>query len=379
MRKEETEVKKICHVTSAHPPEDGRIFRRACVSAAKAGYDTYLVEQGETYDKSGVHIVGIGMPEKAGRLYRMTTFAKKAYEKAVSLDADLYQLHDPELIPYAKKLKKMGKSVIFDSHENYVEQIRNKPYLPKPAAIILSKWFSFYSKRIYSMIDGFTFPGNDEYESVFDNLNKRVVTTDNLPWLSELYDKYDETIQREPNTACYIGGLDEARGITQIVKACSAAKCKLYLAGNFSSDEYKKSLEQIAEFSCVEFLGILGREEIVQLLQKVSVGLCMLLDIGQYYKMQNFPTKVYEYMSMAIPVIVNDSAYNNKKVRELQIGYCVDPMNVEAAGRTIRQLLDNTEERNDFGRNGRNAIKNEFCWDREQHKLLELYKDILGE
>ena len=27
-------MKKICHVTSAHPPEDGRIFRRECVSAA---------------------------------------------------------------------------------------------------------------------------------------------------------------------------------------------------------------------------------------------------------------------------------------------------------------------------------------------------------
>lgn len=372
-------MKKICHVTSAHPPEDGRIFRRACVSATKAGYDTYLVEQGETYDKNGVHIVGIGKPEKAGRLYRMTTFAKKAYETAAALDADLYQLHDPELIPYAKKLKKQGKAVIFDSHENYVEQIRNKPYLPKPVAFLLSKWFSFYSKGIYSMIDGFTYPGNDEFESVFDNLNKRVITTDNLPWLSELYDKYDETIQREPNTACYIGGLDEARGITQIIKACSAAKCKLYLAGKFSSDEYKKSLEQMPEYSCVEYLGILGREEIVQLLQKVSVGLCTLLDIGQYYKMQNFPTKVYEYMSMAIPVIVNDSPYNIKKVSELEIGYCVDPMDTELAGKTIRQLLDDPVRCRTFGLNGREAIKNKYCWDREQHKLLSLYKEILGE
>ena len=62
-------MKKICHVTSAHPPEDGRIFRRACVSAANAGYDTYLVEQGDTYEKNGVHIVGIGKPEKSGRIY----------------------------------------------------------------------------------------------------------------------------------------------------------------------------------------------------------------------------------------------------------------------------------------------------------------------
>lgn len=372
-------MKKVCHVTSAHPPEDGRIFRRACVSAANAGYDTYLVEQGDTYDKNGVHIVGIGKPEKPGRLYRMTTIAKKAYLKAKEIDADLYQFHDPELLPYAKKLKKMGKAVIFDSHENYVEQFRNKPYLPKLAAVLLSKWFASYSRKVYGMIDGLTYPGNDEYKSVYHGLNKRVVATDNLPWMSELYDRYDAEVSREPNTACYVGGLDEVRGVTQIIKACSVAKCKLYLAGNFSSDEYRKSLEEMDEYACVEYLGVIGREEVVKLLQKVSVGLCTLLDTGQYYKMQNFPTKVYEYMSMSMPVVLNDSPFNKKAVPELQIGYCVDPMNTEEMAKIIRNLLDDSDTCVRFGKNGRAAIKNKYCWDREQKKLISMYKEILGE
>lgn len=372
-------MKKICHVTSAHPPEDGRIFRRACVSAANSGYETYLVEQGETHDKNGVHIVGIGKPEKPGRFYRMTIFAKKAYEKAKDIDADLYQLHDPELLPYAKKLKLMGKAVIFDSHEDYVSQFRNKPYLPKIASVLLSKWFSSYSRKIYGMIDGLTYPGNDEYKSVYDGLNKRVVSTDNLPWLCELYDRYDETIKREPNTACYVGGLDEVRGITQIIKACGAAQCKLYLAGNFSSEEYRKSLEKMDEYSCVDYLGMIGREEVVSLLQKVSVGLCMLLDVGQYYKMQNLPTKVYEYMSMSMPVVINNSPFNVKINNELHIGYCVNPMDVDSTSKTIRSLLDNQDICKGYGENGRAAIKNRFCWDREQEKLISMYREILGE
>lgn len=372
-------MKKVCHVTSAHPAEDGRIFRRACVSTANAGYDTYLVEQGDTYEKNGVHIVGIGKPKKSGRLYRMTSFAKKAYLEAKAIDADLYQLHDPELLPYAKKFMKMGKAVVFDSHENYVEQIKNKPYLPKIVATILSIGFSRYSTKIYGMLDGLTYPGNDEYKSVYDGLSKRVVATDNLPWLSELYDKYDAAIIREPNTACYVGGLDEARGITQIIRACSAAKCKLYLAGNFSSDEYRNSLEQMEEYSCVEYLGILGRDGIVNLLQKASLGLCTLLDIGQYYKMQNLPTKVYEYMSMSMPVVLNDSPCNIEINNKIHIGYCVDPMNVEKTAEAIRLLLDNPDQCEDFGKNGREAINNRYCWDREQNKLLTMYRDILGE
>lgn len=43
---------KVCHMTSAHGEEDVRIFHKECVSLAKAGYDTYLVERGESREKT---------------------------------------------------------------------------------------------------------------------------------------------------------------------------------------------------------------------------------------------------------------------------------------------------------------------------------------
>ena len=150
----------------------------------------------------------------------MTSFAKKAYERALDVNADLYHLHDPELLPFALKLKKHGKAVVFDSHENYVEQIRNKPYLPGKVAAFASKLYDQYSKRVFAKIDGLTYAGNGETATIFDNMCLRVVPTDNYPWLSELYDKYDDTVEKEKGTACYVGGLDEVRGITQIIKAC---------------------------------------------------------------------------------------------------------------------------------------------------------------
>lgn len=370
---------KICHVTSAHPPEDGRIFRRACVSSALAGYDTYLVERGDSYDKQGVHIIGIGNPQKTGRLYRMTVFARKAYIVASHLDADIYQLHDVELLPYAIKLKRQGKIVIFDSHENYTEQIRNKAYLPKPLLKIAAGIFDKYSKYVYSRIDALTYPGTGEPSSVFDGLCKRVVPTDNLPWLNELYDKFDPNNVKEKRSVCYIGGLEEQRGITQIVKAAHMAKCKLYLAGPFYTDEYRKELEQMPEYSCVEYLGILGRDDIATLLNKVCIGLCMLLDVGQYYQMRNLPTKVYEYMSMGIPVVLNDSPYNKEFLKKTKIGIASNPLKVSETSEAICTLLSNDTLREECSQNGRKAIHDRYCWDQGQEKLLNIYKELLNQ
>ena len=89
---------KVCHVTSVHPPEDVRIFQKECVSLARAGYDVTLVQQGGDYEKDGVHILGFG-DIAPNRFQRMLMTAWRAYRRALEADADVYHLHDPELLP----------------------------------------------------------------------------------------------------------------------------------------------------------------------------------------------------------------------------------------------------------------------------------------
>lgn len=369
---------KVCHMTSAHPPEDVRIFHKECVSLAKAGYDVYLVERGESYEKNGIHIVGVGQPS-GGRLSRMTSFAKKVYEAALTLDADVYHFHDPELLPYGLKLKRKGKRVIFDSHEKYTEQIKRKPYLPGWCTRIIAKAYGIYEEYMLKRIDGLIFPCLKDGKHPFAGMCSHITTVNNVPRLEELYDCYDQHIPKYERSIVHIGSLTHARGVTHVVKAAELSCCTAYLGGTFSPASYQMEVEALPEFSHVRYLGQLSRPQVLETLQRCQVGMATLLNVGQYNQYDNLATKVYEYMSLGLPTILSNSPYNQKIVEKYQFGVCVDPENMDEIAGAIRYLLDYPEEARQMGENGRRAVKEEFNWGVEEKRLLALYEDILKE
>jgi len=367
---------KICHMTSAHPKGDVRIFQKECISLAQAGYDVYLVERGESLEKNGVHIVGIG-EVTGGRLTRMTQVARRVYEKALSVDADIYHFHDPELLPYALKLKKKGKKVIFDSHERYTEQLRSKPYLPGWVTVPIAWFYGMYERFVLKRIDAVIFPCTMNGVNPFEKQCKRAAIISNAAILGEFYDLYDPQSPKRERQVCYVGGLTEPRGITVDMLAASKAGASLALAGLYSPESYQEQLAAMPEFSCVDYRGKLDRKGIQALLAESQIGLCVLLDHGQYLKSDNLGTKAYEYMSMALPVILSHCPYNDRIIEQYRFGLCVEPGNAEDLANAISYLLDHPEEARKMGENGRKAVKEAFNWGVEEQKLFALYEDIL--
>lgn len=369
---------KVCHMTSAHHSEDVRIFHKECTSLAKAGYDVYLVARGSTYEKNGVHMIGVGQPA-GGRLRRMTGFAKKVYEAALAVDADIYHFHDPELLPYGLKLKKAGKKVIFDSHEKYTEQIRNKRYLPCWCRRLVAGAYGLYERYVLCRIDGLIFPCLKDGVHPFAGQCRHIATVNNAPVLEETYDRYDEGIPKEPRSICHVGILTDTRGVSHQMKAAAQADCTLFLAGAFNPAEYREEVLSMPEAQNAQYLGVLDRNGVVELLQRCQVGMAAILNVGQYNQYDNLATKVYEYMSLGIPTILSKSPYNERIAAQYQFGICVDPENVDEIAEAIRYLLDHSEEARQMGENGRRAVKEAFNWSVEEKKLLALYEDILKE
>ena len=367
---------KVCHMTSAHGEEDVRIFHKECVSLAKAGYDTYLVERGESREKDGVHIVGVGEISKSRRK-RMIEGAKKVYEAARAVDADIYHFHDPELLPYGMKLKRAGKKVIFDSHEFYREQMHEKKYLPTWLRNCVAAVYGAYEDHVLRYCDAVISPCTLNGKSFFENRCRRVAIISNAAILGEFFDLYDPNTTKEDRQVCYVGGLTEARGISADIKAAYQANAVIALAGSFSPECYGETLKEMLEYACVRHLGSIDRSGVRELLRESQIGLCTLQDVGQYLKVDTFGIKVYEYLSMALPVILSHSFYNDYMIERYHFGICVDPINVDEIADAIRYLLDHPDEARQMGENGRRAVKEEFNWGVEEKKLLALYEDIL--
>ena len=357
---------KLCHMTDIHQQEDIRIFHKECTSLAEHGYDVYQVSKGRTYESKGVHMVGIG--EVSGsRLLRMTRAARKVYETAGKLDADLYHFHDPELLPYGLKLKKQGKKVIFDSHEDVPAQIMDKDWIPKPLRKIVSTLYRLYETHAVRHLDAVV-AATPYIAKQFKGRAKKVVVINNYPKLDDIR-FHDTPFQERESVICYAGGISDIRGEKIMTEAMKSVDGTLILAGEHPVEEMKAG-----NSSVIKYIGRVDRSEVNELYGRSVVGLCMLMPTGNYVNSQ--PIKMYEYMAAGLPFICSDYPLWKKVAENTKAGLCIDPHDTKSLSKMINELLEHREKAEEMGKCGRIAVEKYYNWDREKEKLVSLYNTL---
>jgi hypothetical protein len=127
-------VTRVCHITTVHPVDDHRILHKECVSLRDAGYEVSLVApRAGDANVEGISVVGFDRGPARNRLERTVRRPRAAYAAAVAVDAELYHFHDPDFLPFAVRLARAGRRMVYDAHEDVPEQIRHKEWIPAPA------------------------------------------------------------------------------------------------------------------------------------------------------------------------------------------------------------------------------------------------------
>lgn len=372
-------MEKICHITTVHKNRyDVRIFEKECSFLANSGYDVTLIVNDDKEDetKNGVKVISLNK-KPHGRIDRAIRISKYAYKKAISIDADLYHVHDPELLRIAIKLAKKGKKVIFDSHEFTAMQILyDKTYLPKLVRRILSKKYRRWEIKTLNKLSGLIYPCFYDGGDYFKDVHTKKVIVGNQPLLSML-DSYKHSEDEDGEfCVCYVGDISFNRGIVQMVKACASAKVKLVLIGEIPTDVYDV-ISQIDGFGLVVCKGKMKHDDAMAIASKCSAGLSLLQNQGQYAKLDNLPTKIYEYMAMGLPTVISNFPFYEKVLTKYRFGIAVEPDNTEEIAKAILYLKNSKQERNDMAEAGIEAIKEEMNWEKEGKKMLNFYEEVL--
>lgn len=364
---------RICHLTTVHVRYDTRIFVKECCGLAANGYDvTLIVADGKgDEEKNGVKILDIGKP--SGRIVRILSYHKKILRKGLQLDAGIFHFHDPELLRIGPRLAKMGKTVIYDSHEDIPRQVLDKAYIPYLIRKPLSALIERFEDKIINKLSG-VITVTPDLEIRFLKNNKNVVQVLNFPKVEEFITDDSARIAKE-NAVCYVGAISKVRGVLGMVDAMKYSKgTKFLLGGKFENEELRNRALASKGWEHVEELGFLSREEVKNTLLRSVAGLVVLEPTESY--LESIPVKMFEYMVAGIPVIASDFPYWRELIEAEDCALFVDPSKPKEIGIAIEKLVNNKDQATEMGLRGQKAVLSKFNWSIEEKKLVEFYNQL---
>lgn len=367
-----------CFITGVYPRYDGIMFLRQGKSLVEAGFKVSYIVCDSLPDevKDGINIISTNFVPK-GRKDRIWKTRKVLVSYALKVDADIYQISDPELMGMVGAFKKRGKKVIFNLREYYPDLVVSaKPYLPrfirKPLSFIIDRYQSRILPKydvVFTITDWILKILRDQYR-----IQSCYLLT-NYPRINkEFHLSYEEYASRE-NRLCYEGTIYRVSRQENVFEALSSIDNIKYLLAGKIEEQYEwikdhpywGKVEFMDGFKISELPAIFGRSTISNVFRDFE---------GREGSMGVM--KVFESMEQGLPVLFADVPVYREINEKYSCGICVDPNNVESIRSAILYLISNKREAYKMGQRGREAVELEFNWETQAIEYIKVIKNTLG-
>lgn len=372
---------RVCVLTAAHHPFDQRVFYKQAVSLAQSGYQVTLVGPAPAElrgEHRGVWLEALPVPASPGQRLALQ---RHLFRIGRRLQADIYHIHDPELLLLALALRCLGRRVVYDVHENFPAVALTRAWVPPVLRRPLSLVVDVVERRLAACLNGVVGVIEDQQPRF---ASRRFTVVRNYPRLE--WFRPDVGLQQEAELI-HVGSLSRERGAHFLLQVMHALRqthpnVRLDALGPFHTRADEVAFHAtVREFGLTEHVHLrtdrLAYDELGRFISRHQIGL-----IPGQVSAKNLtpfvPTKLFEYLACGVPVVASALPSIVALRQWGEWGHVVDPDDPAAHARAIAALLDNPDEGRRLGAVGRALVEERCNWEAESRKLMGFYDEVLG-
>ena len=379
---------KILVLTTAHQPDDDRIYYKQVISLLTKYAEVHIVapvRAGETFALDP-RVVLHAIPRRPGLLGRLLTTFRAAVQ-VMRLKPDVCHFHDLEFVAMVPLIRLLTRTrLIYDAHEVYPESMLISPKIPgwlRPAAARIVDLIEKNCARLCARI----ITADEPNTASFAKCGVPVTTLFNFPRLS-LFQPDARRVAELRNSypgrriLLYQGTMSRERGLFHMLAGMHllqelVPEALLMLVGLNDADLRAEAEAQTRRDQTEHHVAILPwvpHADIPAYIALAEIGLASLQPNPKFNK--NIPIKMFEYMACGVPVLAADLPAIANFLAGSGAGVLYDSTDAQAFAREAQRMLANRADREAMARAGRDAVARHWNWGEMEKQLLQIYAEL---
>lgn len=306
---------------------------------------------------------------KIKKLYMRVSQLIKIVKKEKPL---IVQASDIRELPYILILKTIfpKTKIIYDSHEDYVGQI--KLFENKKLKAHFYKYLEIFSLKFIDIM----FCTDKYLLNYYKRYFSKIYLMRNFPNLSHI-ERMKKHFESDTLKVVYIGTMNEHKGVLDVIDHVInlnetpeiIKKVELHLYTDLKKETIPINHDNnIIFFHPYENLDILYKS-----LTKYDIGVCMWRKYDKFER--NLPIKNFDYMFVGLPVVTSNFGNLKVYIEKSNSGLCIKPQDYNSFKDAIISLFDH-KLRGELGKNGYNFFVNNKGFNGEAKEYLKIFKNF---
>jgi len=271
------------------------------------------------------------------------------------------------------KLK--GSGLYYDSHEYFTEvpELVSRPRIQRIWKRI-ERWIFPRLKHVWTVNDSIANLYKHEYGNEVEVIRNVPVTLNSFSRKT----RAELNLPSEKKILLFQGaGINMDRGGEEALQSMSYLdNCLLLFIGDGDVvGRLKEMSNELKLQDSVRFIHRLPLEELRAYTAVADIGLSLDKDSNLNYRF-SLPNKIFDYIHAGIPILSSNLVELRKIVEQYGVGMIAESHNPVYLAERIKEMLSDKKRFDSWKENLKLAAA-ELCWEKEEQKLLHIFRDAL--